>query len=305
MAAATVVQIGDRELKLSNLDKVLYPQTGFTKGDVIDYYTKISPVLLPHLANRPLTLKRYPNGVDGQFFYEKQCPKFRPGWMNTIPIRSERQNKTIDFCSIDELAGLVWVANLADLELHTSLSSGQGEDLFRPTAAAFDLDPGPTAGIVECCTVALALRKMFEELGLHAYPKTSGSKGMQLYMPLNSADTYEQSKAFAHAVAGVMEQQLPDLVVSDMKKQLRTGKVLIDWSQNDFFKTTVCVYSLRAKQTPTVSTPITWDEVTATEKSANPDDLKFSPAQALERVEKHGDLFAEVLHRKQTLPALP
>lgn len=302
MATATVVQVEDRELKLSNLDKVLYPQAGFTKGDVIDYYTRVAPVLLPHLSNRPLTLKRYPNGVEGEFFYEKQCPKFRPKWMNTIPIRSERQNKTINFCSVDDLPSLVWVANLADLELHTSLSSGK--DLDRPTAAAFDLDPGPSASIVECCTVALALRKMFTELGLEAYPKTSGSKGMQIYLPLNSKDTYEESKSFAHAVAGVMEQQMPNLVVSDMKKELRKGKVLIDWSQNDFFKTTVCVYSLRAKDTPTVSAPITWDEVAATEKSRRPDDLKFSHADALDRVGKHGDLFAPVLTRKQTLPKL-
>ncbi len=302
MATATVVQVEDKELKLSNLEKVLYPQAGFTKGDVIDYYTKVAPVLLPHLRNRPLTLKRYPNGVEDEFFYEKQCPKFRPKWMKTIPIRSERQNKTIDFCSIDDLPSLVWVANLADLELHTSLSSGP--DLDRPTAAAFDLDPGPSASIVECCTVALALRKMFDDLGLQAFPKTSGSKGMQVYLPLNSSDTYEQSKSFAHAVAEVMEQQMPNLVVSDMKKELRKGKVLIDWSQNDFFKTTVCVYSLRAKDTPTVSTPITWDEVAATEKSRRPDDLKFSFAGALERVGKQGDLFEPVLTEQQTLPEL-
>ena len=302
MASATVVQVEDRELKLSNLDKVLYPQAGFTKGDVIDYYTKVAPVLLPHLNNRPLTLKRYPNGVEGEFFYEKQCPKFRPSWFKTIPIHSERQKKDINFCSVDDLPSLVWVANLADLELHTSLSPG--ENLDRPTAVAFDLDPGPSTSIVECCTVALALRKMFTELGLEAYPKTSGSKGMQVYLPLNSKDTYEESKSFAHAVAGVMEQQLPDLVVSDMKKELRKGKVLIDWSQNDYFKTTICVYSLRAKETPTVSTPITWDEVIATEKSGEPRDLKFSHSDALDRVDEHGDLFAPVLSQKQTLPKL-
>jgi len=302
MATATVVQVEDKELKLSNLDKVLYPQAGFTKGDVIDYYTKVAPILLPHLRNRPLTLKRYPNGVEGEFFYEKQCPKFRPKWMKTILIHSERQKKTIDFCSIDDLPSLVWIANLADLELHTSLSSG--EDLDRPNAVAFDLDPGPSTSIVECCTVALALRKMFTELGLEAYPKTSGSKGMQIYLPLNSTDTYEQSKSFAHAVAGVMEQQMPNLVVSDMKKELRKGKVLIDWSQNDYFKTTVCVYSLRAKETPTVSTPLTWDEVVATGNSKKPEELKFSYADALDRVDKHGDLFAPVLTRKQSLPEL-
>lgn len=302
MAKPTVVDVEGRELKLSNLDKVMYPQSGFTKRDVIDYYTRVAPVLLPHLANRPLTLKRYPDGVDGEFFYEKQCPKFRPSWMRTIPIRSERQNKTIDFCSLDDLPSLVWAANLADLELHTSLSTG--DSLDRPTAAAFDLDPGPDTSIVECCEVALALRRMFDELGLAAYPKTSGSKGMQVYLPLNSSDTYEESKSFAHAVAGVMEQQMPDLVVSDMKKELRRGRVLIDWSQNDFFKTTVCVYSLRAKSVPTVSTPVTWDEVAATRDSGNPGDLRFTHDQALARVDARGDLFAPVLTARQTLPPL-
>ncbi|HEX2054734.1 MAG TPA: non-homologous end-joining DNA ligase [Actinomycetota bacterium] len=302
MAKPTVVNIEGRELKLTNLDKVLYPEAGFTKADVIDYYTKVSPVLLPHLRNRPLTLKRYPEGVNGDFFYEKNCPKYRPSWMRTIPVWSERQNKRIEFCSVDELAGLVWAANLADLELHTSLSDA--DHMLRPNAVAFDLDPGPATSIVECCELALALRRMFTDLGLEAYPKTSGSKGMQVYLPLNSDDTYDQSKAFAHAVAGLMEQQMPDLVVSDMKKELRHGKVLIDWSQNDFFKTTVCVYSLRAKQTPTVSTPLRWDEVEATAGSGDPEQLRFTYAQALDRVAEHGDLFAPVLTQQQTLPAL-
>ena len=302
MAKPTVVEIEGRELKLTNLDKVLYPEAGFTKGEVIDYYTRVAPVLLPHLKNRPLTLKRYPNGVDGEFFYEKQCPKFRPSWLRTIPVWSDRQKKKIEFCSIDDLPGLVWAANLADLELHTSLSDA--DHMLRPNAAAFDLDPGPSTSIVECCQVALALRAMFSELGLEAYPKTSGSKGMQVYVPLNSDDTYDQSKEFAHAVAGVMEQQMPHLVVTDMKKELRHGKVLIDWSQNDFFKTTVCVYSLRAKQIPTVSTPLRWEEVETTAKSGDPEELRFTHTRALERVDEHGDLFAEVLSRKQALPDL-
>jgi bifunctional non-homologous end joining protein LigD len=302
MAKPTVVEIEGRQLKLSNLDKVLYPKAGFTKAEVIDYYTRIAPVLLPHLNDRPLTLKRYPNGVEGEFFYEKQCPKFRPSWMRTIPIRSERQDKTIEFCCVEDLPALIWVANLADLELHTGLSVG--ERLGHPTAAAFDLDPGPSTSIVECCRIALALKDMFDELGLEAFPKTSGSKGMQVYLPLNSKDTYEETKSFAHAVAGVMEQRMPELVVSDMKKELRTGKVLIDWSQNDFFKTTVCVYSLRAKETPTVSTPLRWEEVSATAESTHPASLRFSWQAALDRVQDHGDLFAEVLTRAQTLPRL-
>jgi len=298
----TVVEVEGRQLKLSNLDKVLYPKTGFTKADVIDYYTRIAPVLLPHLKDRPLTLKRYPNGVEGEFFYEKQCPKFRPAWMRTIPIRSERQDKTIEFCCVEEVAGLTWVANLADLELHTGLAVGRR--LGNPTAAAFDLDPGPATSIVECCTIALQLKEMFGDLGLESYPKTSGSKGMQIYLPLNSEDTYEETKSFAHAVAGVMEEKMPDLVVSDMKKELRKGKVLIDWSQNDFFKTTVCVYSLRARETPTVSTPLLWEEVEATARSKDPDSLRFSSRSALDRVQEHGDLFAQVLERHQTLPEL-
>jgi len=303
MAAPTIVEIEGRELKLSNLDKVLYPEAGFTKGDVIDYYTRIAPVLLPHLKDRPLTLKRYPNGVEGEFFYEKQCPKFRPKWMRTIPVRSERLNKTIEFCCVEDLPGLIWVANLADLELHTSLSAA--EHLEHPTAAAFDLDPGPSTSIVECCEVALALKELFEGLGLEAYPKTSGSKGMQLYLPLNSTDTYEESKTFAHAIAELMEERMPNLVVSDMKKELRKGKILIDWSQNDYFKTTVNVYSLRAKQTPTVSTPLRWDEVAATATSGDPDVLRFSWEAALERAAKHGDLFAPVLTQVQKLPSSP
>jgi bifunctional non-homologous end joining protein LigD len=300
--AATVVSIDGRELKLSNLDKVLYPETGFTKGDLIDYYTRVAPALLPHLKDRPLTLKRYPNGVDGEFFYEKQCPKFRPSWMKTIAIWSERQKKEIQFCSIDDLPGLVWVANLADLELHTSLSVG--ERLEHPTTLAFDLDPGPATGIVDCCRLALELRSLFEELKLQSYPKTSGSKGMQLYVPLDGAVTYEQTKPFAKAVAELMEQKLPDLVVSDMKKELRKGKILIDWSQNDFFKTTVNVYSLRARQTPSVSTPITWEEVTKTAGSDDQEALRFSPQDVLKRVEEQGDLFAPVLTQDQALPEL-
>ena len=222
--------------------------------------------------------------------------------MNTIPIRSERQKKTIDFCSIDDLPSLVWVANLADLELHTSLVVGEEPG----PADGRGLRPGPRPAQPASSSAApwpWRLRKLFTELGLEAYPKTSGSKGMQIYLPLNSKDTYEESKSFAHAVAGVMEQQLPNLVVSDMKKELRKGKVLIDWSQNDYFKTTVCVYSLRAKQTPTVSTPLTWDEVAATEKSGDPDDLKFTYTDALQRVDEHSDLFAPVLTQKQTLPS--
>jgi bifunctional non-homologous end joining protein LigD len=300
--SATAVKVEGRELKLSNPGKVMYPQTGFTKGDLIDYYSRIAPVLLPHLKGRPLTLKRYPNGVEGEFFYEKQCPSFRPKWMKTIEVWSERQRKTIHFCRVDDLPSLVWLANLADLELHTSLSVAR--NLERPTSVAFDLDPGPSASIVECCEVALALKDLFEQLGLESYPKTSGSKGMQVYLPLNTSVGYDRTKPFAKAVAELLEERMPNLVVSDMKKELRKGKVLIDWSQNDYFKTTVCVYSLRAKEEPTVSTPLEWEEVTHALGSKDASSLRFVYEEVLSRVEQKGDLFAPVLSQKQKLPKL-
>ncbi|HEX8857025.1 MAG TPA: non-homologous end-joining DNA ligase [Thermoleophilaceae bacterium] len=294
------VEVDGRTLKLSNLEKVLYPKVGFTKGQVIDYYTRIAPVLLPHLRDRPLTLKRYPNGVDDKFFYEKQCPKHRPDWVETAPIKA--RNKTIDFCLCNELPTLVWLANLADLELHTSLS--KYDPIEQPTTLAFDLDPGPPATIVECSRVALLLRDVFDSLGIEAFPKTSGSKGMQVYVPLNTDVTYDQTKPFAKALAELLEKQHPDLVVSSMKKELRPHKVLVDWSQNDEHKTTVNVYSLRAKERPTVSTPISWDEVESTERSGDPDELVFDSDAALERVERDGDLFAAVVELEQELPAL-
>jgi bifunctional non-homologous end joining protein LigD len=294
------VEVDGRTLKLSNLEKVLYPKVGFSKGQVIDYYTRIAPVLLPHLRDHPLTLKRYPNGVEDKFFYEKQCPKHRPDWVQTTPVKA--RNKTIDFCLCNDIATLVWLANLADLELHTSLSKYQRID--QPTTLAFDLDPGPPATIVECSKVALLLKDIFDSLGLEAFPKTSGSKGMQVYVPLNTDVTYDQTKPFAKALAELLEKQHPDLVVSSMKKELRPNKVLVDWSQNDEHKTTVNVYSLRAKERPTVSTPITWDEVATTERSGDPGELVFDSEATLARVEGDGDLFAPVAELEQDLPAL-
>ena len=298
------VTVEGRRLKLTNLDKVLYPKVGFTKGDVIDYYRHIADVLLPHLRGRALTLKRYPNGVEESHFFEKQCPKHRPDWVRTLHWKL--RSKAIDFCSADDLATLVWLGNLADLELHTSLS--RGEDIETPAILAFDLDPGPPATIVECCQVALWLQGMFERLGIQSFAKTSGSKGMQIYVPLNTPDvTYEGphgTKAFARAVAELLEREEPDLVVSRMTRSLRPGKVLVDWSQNDEHKTTVNVYSLRAKERPTVSTPITWDEVRGCHKAGDPDLLVFDSAQVLTRVEEHGDLFAPVASLKQELPRL-
>jgi bifunctional non-homologous end joining protein LigD len=297
------VEVGGRQLKLSNFDKVLYPEAGFTKGQVIDYYTRIAPALLPHLHQRALTLKRYPNGVDGQFFYEKNCPKHRPPWVETLSVWSARNKADVNYCLIDELAGLVWVANLASLELHTSLSHAR--DVQRPSMVVFDLDPGPPATVVECGRVALWLREVLDGLGLVAFPKTSGSKGLQIYVPLNTPVTYNDTKPFAHAMAKLLEQQHPKDVLSVMTKDLRGGKVFIDWSQNDDSKTTVCVYSLRARPRPTVSAPVTWDEVEAVVASGNPDDVVFEAPDVLARVETSGDLFAPLCELEQTLPAPP
>jgi bifunctional non-homologous end joining protein LigD len=288
------VDIDGHRLSLSNLDKVLYPEAGFAKGHVIDYYTRVSPVLLPHLRGRPLTLKRYPNGVDAGHFYEKQCPSHRPEWVETTLIGD------IDFCMANDLPTLVWLANLADLELHTSLALA--EDYGSPTVIAFDLDPGPPATIVECADVALELRLIFEHLGMQAFPKTSGSKGMQVYVPLNTPTSYDVTRPFARGLAELLERRRPERVVSEMKKSLRGGKVFVDWSQNTSFKTTVNVYSLRARPQPTVSAPLTWEEVEAVIESRDPDELVFTSADVLQRVSEHGDLFAGVLELRQTLP---
>lgn len=298
----TEVVIAGKTLTVSNLGKVMYPKAGFTKGQVIDYYARIAPVLLPHLKDRPLTLKRYPNGVEGPYFYEKNCPAHRPSWVKTAPVWSEGSGRTMLYCLANDLPTLVWAANLADLELHTSLS--KKKDVMRPTVLAFDLDPGPPADIVSCSRVALLVRELFESLGLACFPKTSGSKGMQVYVPLNTKVEYARTKPFAHSVAQLLEKRHPGLVVSDMKKSLRPGKVLIDWSQNDDHKTTVCVYSLRAKDEPTVSTPLAWKEVERCAKTEDPELLVFTSDRVLERVEKLGDLFSPVLTMKQTLPAL-
>jgi bifunctional non-homologous end joining protein LigD len=298
---ALEAQVDGRTLRLSNFNKVLYPKAGFTKGDVIDYYARISPVLLPHLRGRPLTLKRYPNGVEGKYFYEKQCPAHRPDWVRTAAVYSRRNKRNIDFCLADDLPTLVWAANLADIELHTSLSMADG--IETPTMMVFDLDPGPGTDIVECCQVSVWLRDVFEPLALESFAKTSGSKGLQVYVPLNDPElTYDDTKPFARAVAELLEKQHPDAVVSRMTKELRTGKVLVDWSQNDEHKTTVNVYSLRAKERPTVSTPVTWEEVDDCLEHSDAALLVFDAGQVLERVEHHGDLFAPVLTLRQELP---
>jgi bifunctional non-homologous end joining protein LigD len=300
---AIEVEVEGRVLRLSNLDKPMYPKAGFTKGDLIDYYVRIAPVLLPHLHDRPLTLKRYPDGVEGKHFYEKQCPSHRPDWVQTAAVWSRHNEKNIDFCLVNDLPTMVWAANLADIELHTSLSLAEAVD--RPTTMVFDLDPGAPANIIACCRVGLWLRELFAELKLESFAKTSGSKGLQVYVPLNGDEvTYDDTKPFARAVAELIEKQHPKQVVSRMTKSLREGKVLIDWSQNDDHKTTVCVYSLRAKERPTVSTPVTWDEVEAASRRRSGKVLTFEHDQVLERVQRDGDLFAPVLTLRQALPTL-
>jgi bifunctional non-homologous end joining protein LigD len=297
-----VVEIEGRKLELSNLDKVLYPETGFTKAQLIDYYVRVAPALLPHLKGRPLTMKRYPNGVNGPFFYEKNCPTHRPDWVKTVAVWSEGNNRWMDYCVIEDLPTLVWAANLADIELHTSLSLGK--KIEQPTYIVFDLDPGPPATIVQCCEVGFWVKDVFDKVGLESFAKTSGSKGLQIYVPLNTAVTYEQTKPLAKTLAQMLEKAHPVDVVSDMKKALRTNKVFVDWSQNDQHKTTINVYSLRAKNRPTVSTPVTWEEVDQCLKKEDPELLVFTSDQTLARVEKNGDVWAPLLKMKQKLPPI-
>jgi bifunctional non-homologous end joining protein LigD len=301
MGKKSQLEINGLMLDVSNLDKVFYPQTGFTKGQVIDFYIKISPYLLPHLKDRPISLKRYPDGLEGFFFYEKQCPSHRPDWVKTTNV-PRKDGSEINYCVMNDLPALVWAANLADLELHTFLHRAPA--IERPLVLAFDLDPGAPADIVQCCQVGIWLKGLLGQVKLESFPKTSGSKGLQVFVPLNTEVTYEKTKAFAHAVAQSLETKFPKLVVSNMQKSIRGGKVLVDWSQNDPHKTTVCVYSLRAKEHPTVSTPITWDEVAAALKRKSAKFLTFEAGEVLKRVEKAGDLFAPVLKLKQKLPAI-
>jgi len=302
VSADQIVELDGRTLKLTNLDKVLYPAAGFAKGQIIDYYARIAPVLVPHLTNRPLTLKRYPGGVNQEYFFEKNATKHRPNWVKTVPVWSEGNQRDVNYILCNDLPTLVWIANLASIELHPSLS--YAEDIMCPRQLVFDLDPGPPADVVQCCQVAMWLRTIFEHFGLESFPKTSGSKGLQIYVPLNTQTDYDQTKPFAHAMARLLENEHRGLVVSDMKKAIRTNKVFVDWSQNDEHKTTISIYSLRARERPTVSTPVTWDEVERTLKKKDAGLLVFESHQVLSRVEKMGDLFAPVLKLKQKLPKL-
>lgn len=295
--------VGGRRIALSNLDKVLYPGEKFTKAHVIDYYVRISKYLLPHVRNHPVTLKRFPEGVFGEFFYEKDAPAFTPDWVKTVHVpRRETPGPDIRYILINDLATLVWLANLANLEIHPFLH--RAPRLDRPTSIVFDCDPGEGANILDCAQVALRLREVLHELSLDSHVKVSGSKGLQVYVPLNSPITYDETQPLAKALAELLAQQHPRLIVSEMPKRLRTKKVFIDWSQNAEFKTTVGVYSLRAKtHRPYVSLPVSWAEVETALKSRDADSLFFTPQQALERVEQAGDLFKPLLKQVQKLPA--
>jgi len=298
------VEVEGRELKLTNLDKVLYPKAGFTKGEVLDYYAKVAPAMVPHLRGRALTLRRFPGGVDDfdAAFFEKRCPKHRPDWVRTARVRAGPHAGDIDFCVCDGLPTLIWMAQLAAIELHPSLSLARAPT--RPTVLAFDLDPGAPANVVDCCRVAQRLRELFGHFGLECFAKTSGSKGLQVYVPLNLKTSYDETKPFARAIAQLLEKQTPKEVVSRMRKVERRGKVFVDWSQNHRSKTTIAVYSLRARERPNVSTPVSWDEVERAVERDDPDSLVFEAGDVLRRVERDGDLFAPVLELRQKLPDL-
>jgi len=297
------VEVEGKELRLTNLDKVLYPEVGFTKGEMVDYYARVGPVMVPHLSGRAVTLRRFPEGVDDldAAFFEKRCPKHRPKWVKTTKVVAGPRSGTIDFCVCDGRPTLVWMAQLAAIELHPSLSLGKKHE--QPTVLAFDLDPGPPADILDCSRVALRLRDLLAQVKLECFAKTSGSKGMQLYVPLNTATSYEETRPFAQAIARLIAKQTPDEVLAKMgKKTDRSGKVFIDWYQNNERKTTIAVYSLRARERPTVSTPVAWEEIERAVEEDDRDSLVFEAGEVLERVEQHGDLFAPLLTLTQELP---
>ncbi len=290
-------EVAGRTLRLTNLSKVLYPLVGFTKAQVIEYYARIAPVMLDHVGDRGVTFKRWPDGVTADPFFNKRCPDHRPEWVDTCLGPGDRKGG-IHYCRLDEVASIVWAANLAALEIHAPMA--RGDDIESPTMVVFDLDPGAPATIVECAQIAILIRDVLELLGLEAYPKTSGSKGMQLYLPLNQPHSHEHASQFALAVAQLIEKQHPTRVTSTMAKKERPGKIFIDWSQNSRHKTTIAPYSLRGKERPTVSTPLTWDEV---DDGASGEPLYFESSDVLERVDAVGDLFGPTVTLEQTLPA--
>jgi bifunctional non-homologous end joining protein LigD len=295
------LEAGGRTLSIRHLDRVVFPRAGTTKGELLDYYTRIAPAMLPHLRERLLHMHRYPEGVEGPRFWQKACPEHRPDWVPTAAVWSRDKQADIDYCVVNELATLLWAVNLGSIELHTSLH-GTAE-LHRPTTLAFDLDPGEGVGILECCEVGLRLRDLFGGVGLRSFAKTSGSKGLQIYVPLNSEVTYAQTKPLSRSIAELLEAAAPEAVVSRMARSLRAGKVLVDWSQNTEHKSMVCAYSVRAKQRPTVSTPLGWDEIEAALDSGDADALVFEMGDVLDRVRARGDLFEPVLTLRQELRA--
>jgi bifunctional non-homologous end joining protein LigD len=295
------LDVGGRRLRIAHLDRIVFPQAGTTKGALLDYYARVANTMLPHLHERLLHMHRYPEGVEGPRFWQKACPPGRPDWVPVAPVWSRDKQADIEYCVVNEPAALLWAVNLGSIELHTSLHLRA--DLHRPTVVAFDLDPGEGTGIADCCEVALRLRDVLAGAGLRSFPKTSGSKGLQLYVPLNTDVGYATTKPLSRAIAELLEGQTPEQVVSRMAKRLRAGKVLIDWSQNTEHKSMVCVYSVRAKQRPTVSTPLAWREVEETFDAGRGDALVFEVAEVLERIETHGDLFEPVLTLRQELSA--
>lgn len=295
----SIVTVKNRQLKLTNLDKVLYPQVPFTKAQVLDYYAHVSSAILPYLKNRPLTLKRYPNGVASSHFYERMCPSHRPSWMPTVRIASESAGRNVDYCMVNDAAALIWVANLASIELHTLLATVRRLD--RPTFIVFDLDPGAGATIHHCAQAAIQLRDLLEREGLRTFAKTSGSKGVHVYLPLNTPVAYEQTKTFARSAAMEIERSNPSRITTNMRRDTRKGKVFIDWSQNDAHKTTVTAYSLRALERPYVSAPISWNELEALGKGRSARSVNFDSAQVLSRLDSMGDLFQPVLQVRQRI----
>ncbi|NOX30350.1 MAG: hypothetical protein GXP35_09935 [Actinobacteria bacterium] len=297
MAAPIEVDVGGRTVRLTNLDKSLYP-SGFTKAEIVDYHARIAPTIVPHLAGRCITFRRYPDGTDSDGFFEKRCPRHRPEWVQ-VALGPGDRGGGIEYCRIEEPAAMVWAANLAALELHAPMALAA--DLDTPQALVFDFDPGPDTSVVECCEVAMSVREVLEAVNLNGWCKTSGSKGLQMYVPLNSSGaTHAACADFALAVGQVMERQMPGRVTTVMAKAERPGKIFVDWSQNAFHKTTIAPYSLRARSTPTVSTPVTWDEVD--DCAAGRDELRFEAQDVLDRVADVGDLFAPVLTLEQYLP---
>lgn len=302
MRQATNIEIEGRRLSLTNLSKVLYPESGTTKVEVIDYYTRIAPYLLPHLKGRPITLKRYPDGIDGEFFYERKCPRHRPEWLQPCRIVSSNGRDVVEYCTIDDLPSLLWAANLASIELHPLLMRCAAPE--QPVMVIFDLDPGPPATLYDCILMARELHAVLRDLGLVSAPKTSGSKGLHISVPLNSETGFEQARTFARAVALYLQHQFPDKVTSMMRKDLRKGKIFVDWSQNDPHKSTVAPYSLRATSRPMVSMPLAWEELDAVRHRKDIGELAFGMEDALQRVEAIGDPYQRTLRVVQSLPEI-